>query len=142
MMETYYERKKEYVKKCMDLGKIEFIVNDWLSLEKTITDYHQVFKYDDEYGHMRYYTLYTYLADHKQVYSSGPYESLGFHSDQDGNPLCEDSDPFNNGDVTNTGSNIDELHYRSFFDLREECHYYWDIYESEIDDDLLNQTPG
>jgi hypothetical protein len=106
--------------------KIKFFSNDWLSLEKLINNYHQVFKYYDEYGHIRYYSLRTYLTEYTQACRKGPYESLGFWSDQDGNPLCEDNDPFNNGDVNNTGSNIDELHYRSYFDLREKCHYFWD----------------
>lgn len=126
MDSTYEDCREEYIKKCIDVGKIIFFDNDWLSLEKTIGDYHQVFKYNDEYGHTRYYTLYTYLATMKQVYSKGEYESLGFWSDENGNPLCEDCDPFNYGDVNNTGEKINKLHYKSYFDLRNECHYYWD----------------
>ena len=125
-MDSYNNCRKEYTKKCIDGGGIIFADNDWLSLEKTIDDYHQVFKYYDEYGHTRYYTLYTYLATHKQVYSKGPYESLGFWSDGNGKPQCEDGDPFNYGDVNNTGEKIAELHYRSYFDLRDRCHYFWD----------------
>jgi len=126
MDSSYDDCKKEYIKECIEEGKIIFFPNDWLSLEKTINDYHQVFKYCDEYGHTRYYTMYTYLATSKQVHSKGDYESLGFWSSENGTPLCEDGDPFNYGEVNNTGKKIDELHYESYFDLRNSCHYFWE----------------
>jgi len=113
----------------MDMCKIKTIPNNWLVPEKTISDYHHVFKYEDEYGYTRFYTLCTYFTECRQAYSKGPFESLGFWSDRDGAPLCEDGDPFNNGDVNNTGSDINELHYRSYCDLRNECHYFWDVAE-------------
>ena len=124
-----------FVNECIDLGEITFTFNDWLSLEKTISQYHQVFKYQDEYGHERYYTLHTYNPGYKQACRSGQYESLGFWSDQDGNPLCEKNDPFNYGDVNNRGSDIDRLHYKSYFELRHKCHYYWD---DENEDENFN----
>jgi hypothetical protein len=126
MDSSYDICRQEYVKKCIDEGKIIFFKNDWLSLVKTIGNYHQVFKYCDEYCHTRYYTLHTYLATHRQACRAGPYESLGFWSDENGNPLCKNGDPFNEGDVNNTGTKIDELHYESYFDLRDECCYFWD----------------
>ena len=124
----YLEARNEYVKKCMNNNNIIFLNEDWLSHHKDIHDNkkRQVFKYCDEYCHERYYTVNTYETQYPQACSYKPYESLGFWSTEDGIPLCEDGDPFNNGDINNTGTNLCETHYASYFDLRDACHYYWD----------------
>ena len=131
----FVQERDEYVKKyiacCINANKLIIQDDDWLKLKKTLGDYHHIFKYCDEYNHKRYYTLHTYSPNIKQVYAKGNYESLGFWSDKNGHPLCEDADPFNYGTINNTGSNIIELHYKSYLDLRDECRYFWDKSDSK-----------
>ncbi len=103
----------------------------WLKLHKTLGTHHHVFKYGDEYGRERFYTAKTYDPG---VYQSGrktPYESLGFYSDANGNPLCEDADPFNCGEVNNCGSDGDETHWKTIFDLSRVSPYWWDVLPDE-----------
>lgn len=93
--------------------------------------YHQLFKYEDEYGHIRFYSIYTYKANLTQAGGYKPYESLAFHSDENGNPLCENEDPFNNGEVNNTGEDKEETHLATLYDLSLVSAYFWDSENNE-----------
>jgi hypothetical protein len=143
------EDRAEYVEDCIQSGHILPFTNneaDYFShyqdLEMTDSRVRQVFLYNDEYGRQRYYTVDTYLPEVTQLGSAGPCESLGFHSDELGTPLCPDQDPFNWGDVNNTGEHLMETHYATCFDLRLVCHYWWDLDDDTDTDDYDSSDPS
>ena len=108
--------------------------------------YHQLFYYEDEYGMHRYYTINTYDPTIYQCGMYKPWESLGFHSDENGNPLCEDNDSeswneqvipdaFNCGEINITGTSREETHLASVFLLTLKSHYFWDPFCHPNDDE-------
>lgn len=109
--ETYVELRSNYVELCIkkdDLMLDQY--NDWKYIKNINNNkYHILLKHNE-----KFYILHTYYTKLTQACSYKPYESLAFISDENGNPLC---DPFNDGTVNNTGRNINETHYASFFDL-------------------------
>jgi len=133
---SYLISRDKHVRECITKNKwIDVRNNDYFTLIRNLkNECHQLFEYKDEYGYQRYYTVNTYLTSTSQAYAFGPYESLAYHSDINGNPLCENADPFNNGTVNNTGTSLEETHYATIFDLRYACHYFWEKNESDEDD--------
>lgn len=125
----YLAGRDNFIKKCIDNGSnYSEVLNNKLKFVKSINgnQYKQLFNYEDEYGYQRYYTIHTYNPEYHQACQYKPYESLGFHSDENGNPLCENSDPFNNGDVNNTGTHLNETHYATIYDIMYISLYFWD----------------
>lgn len=115
--ECTLNERRQYVRECINAG--ELIYNDINMKFKQYIDnseYHVVFEYNA--GNLKkYYTLNTCDPKIYQACSYKPYESLGFLSDENGYPLCENNDPFNCGEINNCGRDLNETHYASFFDL-------------------------
>lgn len=128
---NYLLSRDKYVKKCINADNLLLVNdNDYLTVIKDLSNkYHQVFLYKDEYNMERYYTIHTLQGVMK--HPIGNITSLGFHSDQEGNPLCKNNDPLNYSDIYNHGANIQETHYATFYDLRTKCHYWWNTKDNE-----------
>jgi hypothetical protein len=124
---SYMEARSQYVEKCLAAGHYQPIVqdNDYFNLHKEVSPNKHIFHYYDAYGRERFYTVDTYETDVFQAGCYKPYESLGFHSDEDGTPLC--SNVWDDGDVNLTGTEMLPTHYAAIFDLRRQSHYWWDL---------------
>lgn len=115
MTSDYSNHVNQYVAECHRAGQIIPVApNDYFTLfhdlVSTETERTSVFFYEDEYGYTRFYTVDT--APMSDDLSS--YESLGFHSDQWGYPLCRDHDPFNWGDTYCQGKQLFSTHCANF----------------------------
>lgn len=83
---------------------------------------HQLFEYKDTNGIDNiFYVIRTYDPKFYQAGQYKPYESLAFRSDENGKPLIDD--PWNDGSINNTGSDLRETHYATYYDLHDVSYY-------------------